>query len=201
MTLRPATRSCIEIVDLDDELVVNSEWRSSIPEAVVSAVVAGGCTALVLLQYVEADTIFAGLASVAAAAVAFMTARRQQSGQLRVTRNRFEARGRIGDRLGSSRAVSSSEVKWLEYQEDTTGVDNADHPGGLYAVLRWRNICLLPYADANQTYSVIERIQDKFPDLRQQWAKVSAFGQNFQTLGLADREADSPEGISRLDRE
>lgn len=186
MTLRPITRSRIEIVDLGDELVVKAEWSRSIPEALVSAAVAGGCTALVLLQYLEAEAMFAVLASIVTASISFISVRRKEYGHLRVTRGGFTSRGRVGDRLGSNRNVTSSDVKWLEYQEDTTGPDNADHPEGLYAVLRWHNVCLLPYADEIQTNTVIERIQDKFPDLRQRWAKTSAFGQAFQTLGLGE---------------
>ena len=82
--------------------------------------------------------------------------------------------------------MSTSEVRWLEYQEDTTGPETAHHPGGLYAVLKHRSVCVLPDLDEQQTASVIERIKDKYPDLRAQWSEQSFFGKGFISLGLND---------------
>jgi len=78
-------------------------------------------------------------------------------------------------------------VRWLEYQNDMSGPES-DHPGGLYAVLKHRSVCVLPYLSAEQTTEVVERIATRFPDFRDQWCSQSVFGSHVIYLGL-----DSPD--------
>jgi hypothetical protein len=118
------------------------------------------------------------------ASVAFLSAKRAERFELRITRKEFVARGRVGDNLGSIRSVCAADILWLEYQEDTGGADSARHPGGLYAVVKHRSVCILPEIDQEQTCLMIERIKDRFPDFRSQWAGNSPFGNHFISLGL-----------------
>jgi len=79
-----------------------------------------------------------------------------------------------------------ADIQRIEYQEDITGPGNSGHPQGLYAVLRYQSVCLLPDMDARQTAMVIERIGEKFPDQCAQWKSPSPFGEHFISLGLND---------------
>lgn len=174
----------VNIIDLDGTLLVQTERTPSLVEGALSAVAAAVFVGIAGSFVV--GKFGAVAAGALAAALGFFFARGTRKFELRATRNEFVALGKVGDNLGNSRSVSTSEVQWLEYQEDTTGPETAHHPGGLYAILKHRSVCLLPDVDEQQTASVIARIEDKYPDLRTQWAGQSAFGRNFISLGLTD---------------
>src|SRR5438270_6439220 len=106
--------------------------------------------------------------------------------ELRVTMEGFESRGTFAERLRSTTTIRSSEVRWIEYQDDTTGPETAHHPGGLYAVTIRRNVCILPYVDEKETATVIELIERKFPQFTKNWEKSGPFGGHFTTLKLDD---------------
>src|SRR5262249_18565434 len=118
--------------------------------------------------------------------------------ELRVTNLEYEARAFGAWGLAQeTRPVSRTDVRWLEYQEDTSGPES-DHFGGLYAVLRWSSVCILRYADAEQTEQVIQRIATSFPDFANEWVKesdrgggVGELGGHFISLGLDRREPGS----------
>ncbi|MBI1895458.1 MAG: hypothetical protein HYS04_02820 [Acidobacteria bacterium] len=174
----------VNIVELDNALVVHTERTPSLVEGVLSAV------ATAVFVGIAGSFVVGNLGALAlavlAAAIGFFFVRWTRKFELRVTRNEFAAQGKVGDNLGSSRSVSTSDIQWLEYQEDTTGPETAHHPGGLYAILTHRTVCLLPDVDEQQTASVIERIKDKYPDLGAQWSGHSSFRKHFISLGLND---------------
>ena len=181
---RYATLTDLTIIERDDGLVVRTTRVPSLGEGVLSAAAAGvfvGVAASFLAGRPQAIAL-----ALLAAVAGYVYARRTRTFELRMTRFQFVAVGRVGDNLGNSGSVSTSEIQWLEHQEDTTGPETAHHPGGLYAVLKHRSVCLLPDVDEQQTASLIERIKDKYPDLRAQWGGQSSFGQHFISLGLND---------------
>jgi hypothetical protein len=172
----------IEILDFDDALVIMAKQRASRAEAVLSAVVVGVFGGIALFRFLTMPLVIA--TAVLAAVLRFLFAVRKRTAELRVTNLEFRSRGRVGDNFGSMRSASRADVKWLEYQEDTSGPETSHHPGGLYAVLGTRSICLLPNIDEQQASLVIERILYRFPELRDLWRRHSPFGEHFTTLGL-----------------
>jgi hypothetical protein len=180
--------SDINIIDLKNELRVESVRQSSLPSVVISTAAAGGFAAHIGFRYY--GVLASVVAGLCAAALAFLVARRSNRFELRIAHSKFVFRGRIGDKLRSHWSVCPDEIRWLEYQEDTTGPETSNHPGGMYAVLQHRSVCLLPYVDEEQTHRVIDRIENKFPVFRTRWASGSHFGQNFTTLGLSQPDSD-----------
>ncbi len=174
----------VNIVELDNALVVQTERTPSLVEGFLSAV-ATAVFVGIAGSFVVGKLLAAAWA-VLAASIGFFFVRRTHKFELRVTRREFAARGKVGDNPGNSRSVPTSDVQWLEYQEDTTGPETAHHPDGLYAILKYRSVCLLPDVDEQQTAAVIERIKDKYPDLGTRWSGHSSFGRDFISLGLND---------------
>lgn len=174
----------VNFVELDNALLVQTERTPSLVESVLSAVATAMFVGFAGSFFVRKLTAVAP--GVLAAVIAFFFVRQMRKFELRVTRSEFAAQGKVGDNLGKSRSVPTADVQWLEYQEDTTGPETADHPGGLYAVLRNRTVCLLPDVDAQQTTAVITRIRGKYPDLSDQWSGPSSLGEHFVSLRLND---------------
>jgi hypothetical protein len=174
----------LNISDLDRGLVVRTARIPSLAESALSAV-AAGVTIGFAVQFVATRPQAIALAFLAAAA-GFFYARRTRRFELKITGSEFVAVGKVGDNPGNSRSVPIFDIRWLEYQEDTTGPEIAHHPGGLYAVMNHRSVCLLPDIDEHQTAVVIERIKAKFPGLRTQWTEPSSSGNHFTSLGLKD---------------
>ena len=123
---------------------------------------------------------------VLAAAVAFLWARRAKRFELRIYPPGVRGKGKVGDNLGLARRVRASDVQRFEYQEDTTGPETSHHPQGLYAVLSFSSICLMPDVDERQTAEIIERIVNKFPDISAHWGGPSPFGKHLTSPGLND---------------
>lgn len=172
----------ISSIDYPDALVVRTRKSPSLLESGLSAAAVGVFAGVAGALFV--GRVPATLLGVLGGVLGFLYSRRTRRFELRVARDELVAIGRVGDGLENSRSVPASEIRWLEYQEDSTGPETADHPAGLYAVLKHRSVCLLPDVDFQQTASVIERIEEKFPELRAQWAGSSAFGKDFISLGL-----------------
>jgi hypothetical protein len=172
----------LNIIDLDDALVIRAARKPPLAEGILSAVAAGAFAAILAFHFVGLP---GGIVSaLLAASLVLLYARRKRNVELRITRLEFVSRGRVGDNLGSTRTACSADIQWLEYQEDTTGPGTSHQPGGLYAVLGRRSICLLPDMNEPQTALVIERIEGRFPDFKSQWENKSVFGRNFTSLGL-----------------
>jgi len=171
----------LNVIELRDGLLVRTERKPSSLEALLSCAVMGAFVTLVCSRFLVWWEVIV-LASLSAS-VAFLSAKRTERFELRITRKEFAARGRVGDNLGSNRSVCAADILWLEYQESTGGADSSGHPEGLYAVVKHRSICILPDIDEKQTSLMIERIKGRFPDFRTQWADHSPFGTHFISLG------------------
>ena len=181
--------SDLEIDDANGELRITTVRTHSLADAAVSALATGGFTALVSYQFVGVGFVATIPIALLAALGAVLLARRRESSQLRVTRSELVLRGRYGGSIRSRWRVAAHDVQWLEFQEDSTSPETSHHPGGLYAVLGRRSVCLLPHVDESQTALVIERIEAKFPDLRARWASASPFGKSFNLLRLGESDA------------
>jgi hypothetical protein len=172
----------LNIIDRNDTLLATTKQKPPLLDGLVSATATGGCTGLLASSFVGKPELVALVCLTSS--VAFFYALRTRRFELRITRLEFKSRGRLGDSLASTRTVCASDIQWLEHQENTTGLDTAHHPRGLYAVLRHRSVCLLPDVDEQQSASIIERIHDKYPEFRAQWSGQSPFGRHFTSLGL-----------------
>ncbi len=172
----------VHVVEIGDALQVNVARKPSLSEGFVSAAVAIGCVAILMSSVFARPVVI--VVAIAAGSIAFLHSMRKTISQLIVTKLEFVSRGKVGDNIGSMRTVCLADVQWLEYQEDTSGPESSSHPGGLYAVVGRRSVCLLPDIDEAQTALIIDRILDKFPGFRQQCRANSPFGKNFTLLGL-----------------
>lgn len=174
----------LKIEDDQDVLFITARQNSSLATAMVGALTAGAF--VVIVFHAAFGIAILGLFAAVAGGLTFLVGIRRKVNELRVTKLGFNARGTFGDSFRTVRTVSSADVRWLEYQEDTTGPETSHHPGGLYAVLRFHSVCILPDIDRGQTNEVIGRITDKFPTFKEQWNGQSAFGRNFTSLELND---------------
>jgi hypothetical protein len=173
----------LDVVDMSDGLLFKTALEPLLIEALLLCAVTGAFVALVSSRFlVKWEVIVLATLS---ASVAFFAAKRTRRCELRIGRKEFVSRGNLGDILGPTRSVSAADVLWLEYQESRGG-DSPGHPAGLYAVAKHGSVCLLPDIDEKQTASIIERIKERFPDFRAQWADHSAFGTHFISLGLSE---------------
>lgn len=126
-------------------------------------------------------TLIAGAAAVGLALIGAMRTRRAE---LRVTNLEYVSRGtNFTGLFHASQNIPRADVQSLEYQEDKSGPE-WDHPGGVYAKLKRRSVCILPHVDANQAAAVIERIGTKFVDLGDNGGGESGFGDHFTSLRL-----------------
>jgi hypothetical protein len=174
----------LSVTEVRDGLRVRTERKPSVAEAMMSSAATGGFEAFAASNFVgKGETI--ALATLTAKA-AYWGGNRTRRFDLRVTRKEFVARGKVGDGLGSIRTVCAADTLWIEYQESGSRRESAQHPKGLYAVVRHRNICILPGIEFEQTNALIERIKDRFPDFREQWVANSPFGTHLISLGLKE---------------
>ena len=96
------------------------------------------------------------------AVAAYRSSAQQRSAELRATRQELVLEGIGADTRPFKRRAACFDVHWLEYRSE---------PAGLYAVLANEDICMLPDVAERQAAEVIERIETKFPELREQWAQ------------------------------
>lgn len=180
--MRRSAQAEMTIADLCDTLVINTDRRPCYWVAGFDAVGIGIFSGSLLYKYIG---LFASIAAglLAACVIVAMDFRRRRN-ELRLTGTEFVRRGWIVGHLRRRIRLSAADIDWLEFQEEVKGPDGPDHPSGLYAASGRRSICLLPDLDESQTMQVIDRIEQKFPHLQQQWRGKSVFGQNIITLGL-----------------
>jgi hypothetical protein len=177
----------LKIRDCENALIVTAKQERSPVNGIIGALAAGMFVAIAFSHLL--GTLVVVAVTALAASLGLLLGMRQQDTELYITNSGLKSRGRYGDSFRSTRSVSCRDVRWLEYQEDTTGPETSHHPGGLYAVLSGHSVCILPYVDEEQVTEVIQRIVEKFPDLRQQWEGQSPFGEHFTSLGLYQRKA------------
>jgi hypothetical protein len=174
----------LEIVHGSDWLLLKASRKRSAPVGILSAAVSAACFVLIGYRYVDLPVLL--LIAVLGGAIGLLQFTRGKVVQLRVGRLDFETIGYFGGDWRGKRSISSADVQWLEYQEDSGGIENADHPEGLYAVLRWRSVCVLPGVNPQEADMAISEIERKFPDMAKQWSGRSSFGKHITTLGLTD---------------
>lgn len=174
----------LNIIELDRELRIDAERILSLRTALLSSALVGGLGAWTGLKFLG------NLASVAiafwAALSMFLGMTQKSRASLRAAPHLFVSSGRILNGIDSKRRVITDHILHLDYREDTAGPDNDGSPQGLYAVVNGGVICLLPDLDEHQTYMVIGRIEDKFPELQRLWARASRSGESLTTLRLND---------------
>jgi hypothetical protein len=155
---------------------------------VLTALVYFGGSVLVLRSFLGVKPVsILLLIGALAGCLGFVQSMRSRITELLVTNLEFVTRGHFAENLGSQPSVSSADIRWLEYREDKSGPD-ASIPGGLYAVLKKTGICILPDLNEQQTSEVIGKIEDKFPQFKEQWRNNSAFGEHFTSLNIANLE-------------
>ncbi len=174
----------LTIQDSDKALVIYARQGPSIANGLMAAF-ASGMFWVFAFHSLFRPYILAGTA-VLAAGLSFALAARRAISELQISKDEIISRGRVGDSLRSKRRMHAEDVQWLEYQEDTTGPETSDHPGGLYAVLTHSSVCILPDIDDQQATNVIARIHQRFPELSRKWQSNSPFGRNFLSLELED---------------
>lgn len=119
-----------------------------------------------------------------AAISSWILASRKKVYRLTMDPNQFLSSGFIGDSFSRHRKLNPEEVKWLEYQENVSGPETAEHPKGLYAVLPSRSICLLPEIEEIEAHRLIDRIGERFPQLQSRWHCHSAYGDGVTSLRI-----------------
>lgn len=172
----------MEIVDKGDSLLFRVQVEPSRTQILAASITAAAAVAILLHRFLP--TLWVVATATLAAAVTGFLARRPGSATLLVNKFEFQSVGKIGDELGSRRQICSADIRWLEYQEDHTGPETAGHPEGLYAVLKRRSVCLLPYSSPEEVATIIEHIATKFPGMSSQWKYQSAFDGHFMSLNL-----------------
>ncbi len=177
----------LRMQDYQDTLVVMAKQGRSLANGILCAL-ATGTFVLIAFRHFLGTLVLVAVTALASG-LSFLLGTRRQDAELGITNFELKSKARFGDSFRSTRRVSLADIRWLEYQEDTTGPETSHHPGGLYAVLSGHSVCILPYVDEQQTAEIIHRILEKFPYLRQQWEGQSPFGQHFTSLGLDQRKA------------
>ena len=177
----------LEITESEDALLVTAKQGRSVMSGILGAVASGTFVAIAFRQLLVTPVLVVLI--VLAAGLSLLLGIRRQNAELLVTIFELKSRGRFGDSFRSNRSLNPADVRWLEYQQDTTGPETSHHPGGLYAVLKGRSTCVLPYVDEQQAGEIIQRIMKRFPRLREQWEQQTPFGTHITSLGLDQPKA------------
>jgi hypothetical protein len=160
---KEATARIVNISESDGAVLIRTSHKHPIAISLIASAIATAFVEIALWHFVRPLLLLS--LSFVVASLAFLGALRRTKAELRVTKFDLRTTGYFGRDFQRIRSVPSADVCQLEYQEDTTGPESSDHPGGLYAVLGKRSVCILPYIDEEQTARVIESIEKKFPEL------------------------------------
>ena len=174
----------LEVLDVNDGLLIRVRQKSSTAGSALSGLVTLGFVLIAFGRYWRPALVIT--AALLAGTVSFLLYLREKTVELRVSKFEFQVHGKIGSDLQSSRAISCADIRWLEYAEDRSG-EGSERPEGLYAVLKYHSVCVLPYVDLQQANALIDRIENRFPNLASQWKSNSPFGEHFTSLGLNNR--------------
>ena len=170
-----------QIANYDKGLMIRVERKHSLVQGVLAAFASGSVAALLAARFLSIP--WTVVITLAAALVAYVGAMREHTVELQVSNLELQTRGYFGGNFRSKRSVSSADVRWLEYREQAGGGDVPNEPGGLYAVLKSGDACVLPYVNEQQVGEIIDAISKRFPDFAKQWHAESPFGDHFTTLG------------------
>ena len=178
--LAPVNR--LDICEANNGLLITLFTRSSRLEGVFVALFVGVCVAMAGIHFFR-PMILVGLVLLAVG-LAFARVVRERRIDLLVTNLEFRL---VRSDFGVGQVVCSADVKWLEHQDG-----GEDEPEGLYALLRFGKVCVLPHANPAEADQVIDRIEKRFPDMAERWrASGTPFDRHFITLGLSSPKPDS----------
>jgi hypothetical protein len=112
------TATELTIRDRAGALVITAKQEYSLLNALVGAFTGGAFVTIAFHAWLR----FPALAMIAmlVASLGGFFGSRQRKSELRVTNLELTSKGACGDSLRSSRSISRMNVRWLEYQEDTT---------------------------------------------------------------------------------
>lgn len=161
----------VTVAEARDGLVFRVVKYPSVSSALLDALATGAFTAL-MTAALFGQTRFL-LIGIVTALFAFVLSRRPRTATLTVDKLDLVSTGRVGEGLGLTRSIATAELQGLGFEEDTTGPEDSSHPGGLYAQVGGKSVCLLPGITGQQSAEVIREILRRFPQLREQFSKAS----------------------------
>ena len=136
-----------------------SWWRIALA-IVVSAVVVFAFSS----KYVSQDR--AALLALIAAALSGGSAYRRPVATMTMTKFEAKVTGDFGASYHFDRYVPLATIERFEFREEQGGGGNGGYqPSGLYAELRYRATCILPFLNEAQTERAIEAIYARFPEI------------------------------------
>jgi hypothetical protein len=172
----------LTVTDTGTALEVIATVRTSALRRMVASSVAG--LAVFVFTFQSMLLTYTVFCSAAAAIVSWILATRKKVYRLTMDPSQFLSSGSIGDSFSRQRKLNPEEVRWLEYQEDSSGPETAEHPKGLYAVLQFKSVCLLPEIEEDAAHQLIDTIGERFPQLQSRWRGHSAYGDGVTSLGI-----------------
>ena len=153
-----------EIREFRDALVITSFESRPVLNAALNAVVVGSASALFTRGFL--NPIQTVIVSALCSALGMTASLRSSKAKLRITNNEFQMRGSYGPDARTFRDINSAEIlgfTYLKYSEE--GVEFPDYPGGLYALVGSRYVCLLPYVGPEDVPEITQKIRLKFSHL------------------------------------
>src|SRR4051812_37880316 len=174
----------LRITENTTTLLLGVTYRRSLV-GTISSMGLGFLFIILLIRNVTNLSLFAALVIgfvIPSWAWRIVTLRKQflpEIGHLQVTRDEFMSRIK-----GKVVRVPVCDVRWLEYVPvaDRPGADRNDT--GVFAILENGRVRLLPYLNEVQSAESIDKILDKFPNIREQIRRHSPFEQHFTLLKL-----------------
>jgi hypothetical protein len=161
-----------------DALIIRADEESTPMDAAVSCIVSSGFYALVASRFLSWP--FVAIFATLGAWSGYGLAKRQRTATLRAENLEFRTSERLW-MFGPTRSVARADICYLEYRNEKHREGLAQQ--GLFAKVKFGNVCLLPYLDEKQTASAIQALYRRFPDMPLMRSDPS-FGDHFTTLGL-----------------
>lgn len=143
-----------------DALLIQSFQKKPFVKAFLSGLVAGLVAAIFSNYYLGA--LKACIISVLFGLLGAVVSLRAATAELRITNNEFQMRGTYGPSPTRLRTVNTEDVLGFSYLPHLTEGEDASYPGGLYALVGSRYICLLPYVDRDDVVNIADRVRGRY---------------------------------------
>jgi hypothetical protein len=166
----------------DVTLIVNIQTTEGFTTSLAYSLIAGITSFASLKIFSPIPLLLLLAASLVMSVAALYLRRLPKRARMVATENEFSTHafvGRLPRRL--KKQVCAADISWLEHRPDVAGADIVE-PGGLYAIMPTRSVCLLPDLNEEETREVITAVEAKFPQLAQNWRSRSYFGSASGTL-------------------